>query len=99
MDKYETIATHNIAETCCDSISLGDLSELSTREDETQNFLNTLLKKKLGYGSIRGSPEFRENVAELYSSLSTLGKLPAENILITPGGNISKFPINIYIPS
>lgn len=94
MDRYETVATYNIAETCCDSISLTDLSLLSSSdsaEDKFQESLNKLLKRTLGYGHIRGSPEFRENVTKLYSSSSLMGKLPVDNVLITPGAIAANF--------
>lgn len=92
MSKYEAIASHNIAETCCDSISLSDLSSLSlTNGDEVQKHFNSLFKKILDYGHIRGSPEFSTNVARLYSSSSPLGKFPAENVLITPGAIAANF--------
>lgn len=90
MDKYENIATHNIAETCCDPLSVSELSELSPKIDKLENPFGRLFNKKLDYGHIRGSPEFRKNVSLLYSS-PTLGVFPDENVLITPGAIAANF--------
>lgn len=93
MDKYETIATHNIAETCCDSISLSELSSISQTtpgESQLEKTFGNLFKKILNYGHIRGSPEFRENVSKLYSPF-TLGAIQPENVLITPGAIAANF--------
>jgi aspartate/methionine/tyrosine aminotransferase len=80
MDTYETLAKYNIAETCCDSISIDQLQSLSDIKDAS--ILPT--SKRLDYGEIRGSSELRQALANLYSSkVST--PLPLENILITPG--------------
>ncbi|KAF2196293.1 PLP-dependent transferase [Delitschia confertaspora ATCC 74209] len=80
MDKYENDAKYNIAETCCASISIDQLRELS--EDKQSNSFDT--SKPLTYGAIRGSNVLRSNLARLYSAKSTAA-LPAENILTTPG--------------
>lgn len=92
MDKYEATATHNIAETCCDSMSLSELSSLSltSSSNQLENPFGNLFKKTLNYGHIRGSPEFRENVSKLYSS-APLGAFPTKNILITPGAIAANF--------
>lgn len=80
MDKYETSAKYNIAETCAASISLEDLKGLS--DDESKSVWDP--STKLTYGAIRGSGNLRSNLARLYSSKSA-SPLSAENILITPG--------------
>jgi hypothetical protein len=64
MDDYVPKCTHDIAETCCDSISIEQLQELS--EDKTAKVLQPDLR--LDYGEIRGSTELRENLARLYST-------------------------------
>ena len=81
MDKHETTAKYNIAETCAASISLDDLQELS--EDKTIKPL-ALSSRKLTYGTIRGNHDLRTNLANLYSSRATT-RFNADNILITPG--------------
>ena len=78
MDKYETEASYNLAETCVESISLDDLKSLS-EENDSQVWSTAT---KLTYGSIRGSSELRNNLANLYSTKKVF---QADNILITPG--------------
>ena len=78
MDKYETTAVNNIAETCVASISLEDLKDLS--EDKQSEIWSP--STKLTYGPIRGSSRLRGNLANLYSAKKPI---QAENILITPG--------------
>lgn len=80
MDRYETEAKYNIAETCCASISIDELRELS--EDKSNSIFETA--KPLTYGAIRGSNALRENLSRLYSARAA-SPLSIENILSTPG--------------
>ncbi|KAF2796067.1 PLP-dependent transferase [Melanomma pulvis-pyrius CBS 109.77] len=80
MDRYETKCKYNIAETCCASISIDELRELS--EDKNKQVLQT--SNALTYGAIRGSDALRSNLARLYSAKSTAAIQP-ENIISTPG--------------
>ncbi|CAO2657426.1 Nn.00g035520.m01.CDS01 [Neocucurbitaria sp. VM-36] len=80
MDAYETKCKYNIAETCCASISIDQLRELS--EDKNRQVFDT--SKILDYGAIRGSEELRNNLARLYSAKVT-NPLSPDNILTTPG--------------
>ena len=80
MDAYEQSCKYNIAETCCASISLDTLQQLS--EDKTATILPP--SKILNYGAIRGSDALRTNLSKLYSAKAAT-PLPPENILITPG--------------
>ena len=80
MDQYETKCKYNVAETCCASISIDQLRDLS--EDKNKQVFDTA--RILNYGAIRGSDELRNNLARLYSAKVT-NPLPAENILTTPG--------------
>jgi hypothetical protein len=64
MDEWQPKCKYDIAETCCSSISVDQLQELS--EDQSTNVLQP--GKKLDYGEIRGSKELRSNLARLYSS-------------------------------
>ncbi|KAF2192258.1 PLP-dependent transferase [Zopfia rhizophila CBS 207.26] len=79
MDRYETQAKYNIAETCCASISVDQLRELS--EDKDREVFQTATA--LTYGAIRGSDALRSNLARLYSAKSTA--LSVGNIISTPG--------------
>ncbi|PWY78501.1 long-chain fatty acid transporter [Aspergillus sclerotioniger CBS 115572] len=83
MDRFETIAKYNVAETCCASISVNDLRELSEDKSDPLDF-----STKLTYGAIRGSERLRGNLAELYSIQTPL---PLENVLITAGAIQANF--------
>ncbi|PYI00528.1 putative aminotransferase [Aspergillus sclerotiicarbonarius CBS 121057] len=85
MDQHETTATHNLAETCCASISLTDLVSLSEDTISAEDLLRPTTK--LTYGAIRGSEALRSNIANLYSSPS----ITKENILVTNGGIAANF--------
>ncbi|KAF2868004.1 pyridoxal phosphate-dependent transferase [Massariosphaeria phaeospora] len=80
MDQYETKCEYNIAETCCASLSIDQLRELS--EDKTRDVFQT--SKPLSYGAIRGSDALRGNLSRLYSARSS-SPLSPENIISTPG--------------
>jgi aspartate/methionine/tyrosine aminotransferase len=80
MDAYETSCKYNIAETCCASISVDQLRDLS--EDKNKQVFDTT--RVLNYGAIRGSDELRNNLARLYSA-KVATPLSAENILTTAG--------------
>lgn len=86
MDEYETSAKYQLAETCSASISVDELKGLSA--DKSNDPLK--LSKRLDYGSIRGSEKLRTNLANLYSA-KTPTRLPAENVLITPGAIMANF--------
>ena len=90
MDKHEKSAIHNIAESCAASISLLDLQNLSSWKDLSPL---SLYSGKLTYGHIRGSPDLRASIANLYDSPKA-GALGAEAVLVTPGAisaNLSAF--------
>lgn len=83
MDTYETTAKHNLAETCCASISIDELLALS--EDKTATASSLLATSTIqGYGEIPGSSELRNNLSRLYST-KVGTPLKPENILITAG--------------
>lgn len=88
MDKYETTAKYNIAETCAASISIDDLLELSENRTQSQEALQST-KQKLTYGSIRGSENLRKNLASLYSARAS--GLTSEGVLITNGAIVANF--------
>lgn len=91
MDAYETTAKYNIAETCCDSISLTQLLELSTsptKPKDASSFLD--IKRRQDYGDIRGSPGLKANIAALYN-VQDIPALPVDNVLITQGAISANF--------
>ena len=86
MDTYETTAKYNIAETCCASMSVNELREISESKATDVVDLSTVLT----YGEIRGNEKLRSNLARLYSS-KVGTPLPPDNILIQPGAIASNF--------
>jgi aspartate/methionine/tyrosine aminotransferase len=89
MDLYENDAKHNLAETCCASISLNDLRTLSGQQGEIID-----LSQKQIYGAIRGSEALRKNIAKLYSA-GTQGLASADDILVTNGAIQANF-LSLY---
>ena len=87
MDAHETWATHNLAETCCASISLDDLLAFAGNKDRA-----TLVdfSQKQTYGPIRGSDALRSNIAHLYRS-DRCEPLSKDNILVTNGAIHANF--------
>ena len=78
MNLYEDMCKYNLGETCVDSISLRQLDELI---DDGTSILDEISDKRLTYGEIPGSQEFRENIAKLYKHIST-------NQILTTNGAI-----------
>lgn len=85
MDLYETNSQHNLAETCCASVSLADLQSFSGQETDIIDS-----SRKQTYGAIRGSEALRSNISKLYSSKSSAPLTP-ENILVTNGAIQANF--------
>lgn len=85
MDLYENNAKHNLAETCCASISLKDLQVFSGQETGLIDY-----SQKQVYGAIRGSTTLRSNIARLYSS-ATSEPLRLEDVLVTNGAIQANF--------
>lgn len=83
MDEYETKCKYNIAETCCHSLSINELVELSENKDIKPADLVDLSTPQT-YGEIRGSTALRENLSRLYSGKVGTPLTP-QGILITPG--------------
>ncbi|KAB8337191.1 hypothetical protein FH972_021494 [Carpinus fangiana] len=81
MDAYENDAKYNIAETCCASISISDLIEISDLKIEVARLLDASVKQT--YGHIRGTPALRDTIASLYSAKGN--HLLSDNVLITQG--------------
>lgn len=84
MDDYENLAINNIAETCVDSMTVGELLEMTGK---TGKVMEELLEMRLTYGHIPGSPSLRQGIAGLYE------KLEEDNILVMNGGSAANFMI------
>ncbi len=76
MDRYEHQCELNLAETCVESLTVGELLRMAGKEDA---FLAEMLSMKLTYGAIDGTERLRENVASLYATQGV------PNVLITHG--------------
>lgn len=76
MNAYENDCTHNLAETCVRSLTVEELLDLSGKREET---LEQLVKTRLTYGDIPGSPRLRQAIAGLYRIMSP------ERVTITNG--------------
>lgn len=78
MNTYEDGAKFNIAETCVEPLTVGELLDLA---GERESFAEKLSGERLTYGSIPGSRELRSEICNLYHTKKTI-----ENILVTNGG-------------
>lgn len=77
LNVWEKSAVVDIAQSTISSMALQEILDLE--EDSGKNFLSNLMKEKLNYGWIEGSPNFKTEVARLYQKVSS------ENILATNG--------------
>ena len=82
MNRWETLAVNNIAETCVDSLFLYELLELSERKEE---ILVDLLGTRMTYGDIKGSERLRRLIAGLYEERNP------ETVLVMNGGSAANF--------
>ena len=76
MNEFENHCRYNLAETCVDSITLGELIDMAGVDNSV---LGELRGMRMGYGTIEGSDRLRDAVAGLYETQSR------ENILTTHG--------------
>lgn len=96
MNKYESGARYNIAETCVNSVSLKELFDL-TGEDLNE-FWQKFSAKRLTYGYIEGEPEFKKGICGLYRTLTPEHIVPTHGAaganhhifysLISPGDRV-----------
>lgn len=76
MNEWELKCELNLAETCVESLTIGELLTLVGKNDTD---LSALLSMKMTYGDIEGSERLRIAIAALYEQQS------AENIIVTHG--------------
>jgi aspartate/methionine/tyrosine aminotransferase len=96
MNEYENDATYNLAETCVDSMTLGELLELAGRDPK--EYLAGLSDLRLTYGHIYGSPSLLKGIASLYQDVGeddivpTHGAIGANHLvlisLLEPGDSM-----------
>ncbi|HAP15370.1 MULTISPECIES: aminotransferase [Lactococcus] len=77
LNVWEKSAVYDIAQSTISSMTLQEILDLEA--DKGQGFMSALMQEKFNYGWIEGSPEFKKEVAKLYTDV------PAENILATNG--------------
>jgi len=77
MNAYEETARINVAETCVESLTVGELLDLSGGRE---SFLDEFLARKLTYGEIPGSFDLRAHISRLYDTQDE------GNILLAHGG-------------
>ncbi len=84
MNEYETRCRLNLAETCCESITVAELLDLA---ELGPDHLQELLSLKLTYGAIEGSDRLRTAIAALYddqapgNTLVTHGAIGANQLV------------------
>ncbi|MEZ5750976.1 MAG: aminotransferase [Paracoccaceae bacterium] len=76
MNEYETECSHNLAETCVESLTIG---ELLTLIGHNAGDLSALLPLKMTYGAISGSERLRKAIAALYD------RQKPDSVLVTHG--------------
>ena len=76
MNAHENDATWNLAETCVESITIGELLALSGRNDDA---LAELAPMRMGYGAIAGSDRLKAAICGLYD------RQGPENVIVTHG--------------
>lgn len=68
MNRWETRCRHNLAETCVDSITVGELLALAGMDEA--RLAAELAPMRLGYGAIEGSDRLRAAIAARYASVT-----------------------------
>ena len=77
MNEHEKTAIFNIADTCVNTLSLDGLFSLTNTNK--YEFFEKISEKKLGYGYIQGSPDYKKGICKLYKDLKP------ENVISTNG--------------
>jgi aspartate/methionine/tyrosine aminotransferase len=95
MNEFETKCELNLAETCVESINIGELLALIGRNDRD---LSAVLSLKMTYGAIEGSDRLRAAIAALYARqtlhniVTTHGTIGANALvhqaLVSAGDNV-----------
>ena len=77
MNRWETRCRYNLAETCVDSVTTGELLALAGVDEAA--LAAQLLPMRLGYGEIEGSTRLRTAIAALYATAS------ADDVIVAHG--------------
>ncbi|KAJ0343567.1 hypothetical protein COL154_003855 [Colletotrichum chrysophilum] len=93
MDRLETTpGALNLAETCCESVSIQELTQLCS--DPTVPGPLDIATRRLTYGAIYGSEETRQNIANLYRDEAS-EDLPSDQVVVTQGAIVANF-LHLY---
>lgn len=76
MNRHENDCRLNLAETCVDSLTVGELLEMTGQADA---FAQALPRMRLSYGAIEGSQRLRAAIAALYGTRS------ADEVIVAHG--------------
>ncbi|MFA9423224.1 MAG: aminotransferase [Sedimentibacter sp.] len=79
MNEYENDAVYNLAETCVDSLTLGELLTLSGENPE--KFLASLADTRMTYSHIYGSPELLKGICSIYETIEPFEVLPTHGAI------------------
>lgn len=85
MDEFEKDIDYNLGETCCFSLSLNEIEQLSGNSPP----LDEIKQLRLVYGAIKGTNELKSQVAKLYDGIDL------NDIVITNGAIGANF-LSIY---
>ncbi|MDY5653627.1 MAG: aminotransferase, partial [Erysipelotrichaceae bacterium] len=96
LNVYETKATYDIAQSTMSSLTMDEFLDIcQISKEEFYSYINS---KKMNYGHIEGSPEFKEQVCHLYEHVTpdmvlqtngcTGANLLAMTALIEPGDHV-----------
>lgn len=76
MNEFENHCAYNLAETCVESLTLGQLVEITGSGDRV---LDDMTAMKMTYGAIEGSDRLRDGICGLYTRQSR------DNVIVTHG--------------
>lgn len=79
MNDYENDAIYNLGETCIDSLTIGELIELSGHD--VDNYLIDLKNLRMTYGHIHGSERLLSGIASLYKDITPRQVIPTHGAI------------------
>lgn len=79
MNDYENDAIYNLGETCIDSLTLGELIEISGQDPD--KYLASLKDLRMTYSHIHGSPELLDGISSLYMDIKPHQVIPTHGAI------------------
>lgn len=74
MNEYEQYCRYDLGNTTVNTLTIDELFEICG--NNKTEFLNSLCSKPLSYGDIKGNPEFKQGIANLYETITQDEILP-----------------------